>query len=199
MSQALRIAVADDEQDMRYYLQKIIPLAGHQVVATAENGKQLIEQCRATHPDVVITDIKMPDMDGIEAARNIYQDRPTPIILVSAYHDADLVERANADFVQAYLVKPIKQADLAPAIAVAVRRFQQLMAAHKEAQDLRQALEDRKVIERAKGIMMRRLGLEEQDSFHRLQRLASNRNRKLADIAHQVLGAEEIFQALERT
>jgi response regulator NasT len=198
MSRSLRIAVADDELDMRYYFQKIVPLAGHELVAVAENGRELVEHCRATHPDLVIADIKMPEMDGIEAARKICQEKPTPVVLVSAYHDPELVERAEAEHIHAYLVKPIKQADLGPAISLAVRRFEQFQALSKEADDLRRALEDRKVIERAKGVMMKRLGLEEHESFHRLQRLASNRNRKLVDVAHLVLAAEETFSSLER-
>src|SRR5260370_30021587 len=99
MNQGLRIAVADDEPDMRDYFQKILPRLGHQVVATARDGPELIEKCRACQPDLVITDIKMPDMDGIDAARHIYRDRPVPVILVSAYHDASLIERAGADHV----------------------------------------------------------------------------------------------------
>jgi AmiR/NasT family two-component response regulator len=198
MKSTLRIAVADDEPDMRDYFQRILPMAGHQVVAVAETGRQLVDQCRTALPDLVITDIKMPDMDGIEAARTINQEHEVPFILVSAYHDPELIERADADCILAYLVKPIKQADVGPAIAVAMRRFDQFRALRKEAGDLRQALHDRKIIERAKGIMMHRLRLDEPDVFHRLQKLASQRNRKLVDVAQSVLSAEETFQALER-
>src|SRR5205823_5440330 len=118
---------------------RILPLAGHEVVAVAENGRQLIEQCRAVQPDLVIADIKMADMDGIEAAEQICRERPTPIILVSAYYDPQLVARAEADHIYAYLVKPIKQVDLGPAITVAVKRFEQFKSVSKEAADLRQA------------------------------------------------------------
>ena len=162
MSRSLRIAVADDEPDMREYFQKILPRLGHEVVAVAENGRELVEQCRAAQPDLVITDIKMPDMDGIDAAAQIYRERPVPVILVSAYHDAEFIRRAEADHIMAYLVKPIKQADLEPAIALAMRRFEQFQALRREAADLRQALEDRKVIERAKGLLMKKAGLDEQ-------------------------------------
>jgi two-component system, response regulator PdtaR len=197
MKSTLRIAVADDERDMRDYFQRVLPMTGHSVVAVAETGRQLVEQCRSTLPDLVITDIKMPDMDGIQAAEIINREQEVPFILVSAYHSPELIERAEADCIFAYLVKPIKQADMQPAIAVAMRRFDQLKALRKEAGDLRQALNDRKIIERAKGIMMRRLGLTEPDVFHRLQKLASHRNRKLVDIAQAILTAEETFQALE--
>jgi len=197
MKSALRIAVADDERDMREYFQHILPLAGHQVVAVAETGRQLVNQCREVLPDLVITDIKMPDMDGIEAAETINREQKLPFILVSGYHEQDLLERADVDCILAYLVKPIKQADVEPAIKLAMRRFDQIKSLQKEADDLRQALHDRKIIERAKGIMMRRLSLTEPDVFRRLQKLASHRNRKLVDIAQTVLAADETFQALE--
>ncbi|MGZ3396365.1 MAG: ANTAR domain-containing response regulator, partial [Isosphaeraceae bacterium] len=111
MDRHLRIAVADDELDMRDYLQAILPCFGHLVVAVASTGRELVEKCRQERPDLVITDIKMPDMDGIEAAARLCQLQSIPVILVSAYHDADLIARAMADHVMAYLVKPIKQAD----------------------------------------------------------------------------------------
>src|SRR3974390_654941 len=125
MDRHLRIAVADDELDMRDYLQAILPCFGHLVVAVASTGRELVEKCRQARPDLVITDIKMPDMDGIDAASLIYAEVPAPIILVSAYHDAELIARAEADHVLGYLVKPIKQSDLEPAIALAMRRFEQ--------------------------------------------------------------------------
>jgi response regulator NasT len=187
MNQNLRIAVADDEPDMRDYFQKILPRLGHRVVAVARTGVELVEQCRAQQPDLVITDIKMPDLDGIDAAVQIYRERPVPVILVSAFHEARLIERAEADHILGYLVKPIKQADLAPTIALAWRRFEQLQALRAEAADLRQALEDRKVIERAKGMLMREAGLNEPEAFRHLQKSASSQNRKLVEVATMIL------------
>ena len=191
MTQTLRIAVADDELDVRDYYQKVLPRLGHQVVSAARTGRELVEQCLSSRPDLVITDIKMPDMDGIEAAVALYRDNPIPVILVSAYHDPELIARAEADHILAYLVKPIKTADLEPAIALAMRRFAQFQALRQEASDLRQALADRKIIERAKGILMKRAGLDEQDAFRRLQKLASEKNRKLIDIASMIVTADE--------
>ncbi len=194
MTRPLRIVVADDEPDMRDYFRKILPRLGHQVLAAAETGRDLVDLCRKAGPDLVITDIKMPDMDGIDAASQIYQERPVPVILVSAYHDPELIARAEADHIMGYLVKPIKQSDLEPAIALATKRFEQFEALRKEAADLRQALEDRKIIERAKGLLMRKVGLDEQEAFRRLQKVAMDSNRRMIEVAHMVLTADDVFQ-----
>ena len=187
MTPVLHIVVADDEPDVRDYYRKILPRLGHNVVAAASTGTELIDLCRAHQPDLVITDIKMPDMDGIDAAVQIYRDKPIPVILVSAYSDEKLIERAEADHIMSYLIKPIKQADLEPAIALAVRRFKQFEALRHEASDMRQALEDRKIIERAKGILMKELSLSEAEAFRRLQKTASAKNLKLIEVAQLAL------------
>jgi response regulator NasT len=194
MTPALHIVVADDEKDMRDYFRKILPRLGHTVDAAAETGGELIAQCRAHLPDLVITDIKMPDLDGIDAAMKIYEERPVPVILVSAYSDTKLIERAEADHIMAYLVKPIKQSDLEPAIGLAMRRFQQFEELRREASDLRQALEDRKIIERAKGILMKELGLSEAEAFRRLQRGAMNRQTTMVELARWVLATSQAGQ-----
>ncbi len=191
---ALRIAVADDEQDMRDYFQKILPPLGYDVVSAAKTGRELVDDCNRLNPDLVITDIKMPELDGIEAATLIYQQRAIPVILVSAFSDKELIDRAEADHIMAYLVKPVKQADLEPAIALAIRRFQQFEALRLEAVGLRQALADRKIIERAKGILMKRASLDEQDAFRRMQKLASEKNKKLVEVAHMIVTFEEAVQ-----
>ena len=191
MSRSLRVAVADDEPDMLLYLRTTLPLLGHEVVAAARTGDELLAECRTAQPDLVITDIKMPGLDGIAAAAEIFRERPTPVILVSAYHDPELVERAGAECVFGYLVKPVKEADLPPAIAVARGRFEQFRALRQEADDLRQALEDRKLVERAKGVLMRRSGADEADAYRRLQKLATDRRCKLVEAARWVLTVED--------
>ncbi len=193
MTRVLRIAVADDETDMRDYFSTILPVLGHEVVGAAKTGRELVDLCRLAKPDLVITDIKMPDMDGIDAAAQLYRDTPVPVILVTAHHDPLTIRRADADYVMAYLVKPIKQADLDPAIAIAMRRFAQFQALHKEAADLKQALEDRKIIEKAKGLLMKKANLDESDAFRRLQKLASEKNKKLIEIARALVTAEEAY------
>lgn len=195
MNRSLRVAVADDEPRMRTYFEEILPRLGHTVVAVAQTGRDLLEQCRELKPDLVITDIRMPELDGLDAAAAIYRSHPVPIILVSAFHDAELIERAQRNHILAYLVKPIKQSDLEPAISIAMARFSQFAALREEAADLRQALEDRKIIERAKGILMRKAQLDEETAFRRLQKLATSKQRKLVDIAQTILTAEEAYQA----
>ena len=194
MTPACRIVIADDELDMRDYFRKILPRLGHSVAAVAENGEQLVDFCRFYRPDLVITDIKMPYMDGIEAALKIYEELPLPVILVSAYSDARLIERAEVDPIMAYLVKPIKQTDLEPAIRLAMHRFEQFEALRREAADVRQALEDRKIIERAKGVLMKELSLSEPEAFRRLQKTVSAKNLKLVEVAHLALTTAKAMQ-----
>jgi response regulator NasT len=194
MSGALEIAVADDEPRMRDYFQETLPLMGHRVTAAARTGRELIRACRDRRPDLIITDVKMPDMDGIAAAAAVCRGDPIPVILVSAYHDAELLGQARDGCMLAYLVKPIRQADLEAAIAVVMQRFEQFEALRKEAGELRQALEDRKVIERAKGVLMRVAGLDEPGAFRRLQKQARDHNQTLVEVARLILRADEAFR-----
>jgi AmiR/NasT family two-component response regulator len=197
MSESLRIAVADDERDTREYLEQMLIRLGHQV-ATASTGRELVDLCASFKPDLIVTDIKMPDLDGFEAAELANRVREVPVVLVSGHHGPELLKRVGADHIMAYLIKPISQQDVEAAIYLARIRFGQYLAVRQEAASLRQALEDRKQIERAKGIIMRRLGLGEEESFRRLRKLASNDNRKVIDVAQSVLEADTIFQALEK-
>jgi len=193
MSQSLRISIADDEPDMRDFFERMLPRCGHQVVSSAENGRQLVEHCRQVQPDLVITDIKMPELDGIEASDQINAERPVPVILVSAYHDPALIERAESNHVSGYLVKPISYADLQPAIAVAVKRFAELQSLRNENADLKQALADRKLIEQAKGVLMKVAGVDEKEAHRRLQSLAADLNKKLVEAAQQVIAMAKAF------
>ena len=197
MKKALRIAVADDERDVREYLQEALPRLGYEVAGVAETGRELTEKVRATRPDLVIADIKMPDMDGIEASMAFNKDQQIPVILVSAYHDAETLTRIGADHIMGYLVKPISEPDLKTAITLAMARFQHFQMLAKEASDLRQALEDRKLVEKAKGIVMKRLNVGEEEAFRRMRKQASDHNLKLAEVSRRIITAEEVFHELE--
>jgi response regulator NasT len=191
MNQPLRVVIADDEPRMRQFLSMALRQAGHEVVGAAGNGAELVQLSRREQPDLIITDIRMPEMDGIDAAAEIYEERPLPVILVSAFHDQELIDRASRNHVLAYLVKPVKGADLSPAIALATARFDEFEALRQEADDVRQALEDRKLIERAKGILMQRGSLDEPEAFRRLQKHAASRQIKLVGMARILIAAEQ--------
>ncbi|HZU36666.1 MAG TPA: response regulator [Gemmataceae bacterium] len=195
----LRIAVADDEPDMLMFFREVLPGMGHEVVAQAETGRELIQRCLETGPDLVITDIMMPDLDGLEAAATVNRQTQVPVIVVTAHHDADNLARgAGAAYVMSYLAKPVKPNDLEAAVRLAMLRFSHFQTLAQEAADLRQALEDRKQIERAKGAVMKRVGVDEEEAFRRLRKLASDQNRKLIDIARQVGKADEVFRQFDR-
>jgi two-component system, response regulator PdtaR len=191
MTSSLKIALADDEPLVLDTLEKMVTHLGHQVLFRVETGRNLVEQCKKNPPDLVITDIKMPDMDGLDAAAAIYELTPTPIIMVSGYHDREFIDRAQENHVLAYLIKPVAAEHLEPAIALAWRRFEEFKAAKSEAADLRKALADRKIIERAKGLMMKHLSIEEPEAFRRLQKLACSKNQKLVDVANMIVTAAE--------
>jgi AmiR/NasT family two-component response regulator len=194
----LRIAVADDEPDMRLFFREVLPHLGHEVVAEASTGRELVDCCRQTRPDLLITDVRMPEGDGVQAAAEVNRGGGVPVILVSAYHDADVLNRAGADHIMAYLTKPVKPVDLEAAVRLAMLRFGHFQALAREATDLRQALEDRKLIERAKGAVVKRVGVDEDEAFRLLRMWSSNHNTKLAEVARRVTAADEIFQELER-
>ncbi|MCI0478726.1 MAG: response regulator [Anaerolineales bacterium] len=187
---ALRILIADDESLRVMSLKGQLESLGHKVVAEASNGKEAIHLADELRPDLAILDIKMPEMDGIEAAQKIMAVRPIPIILLTAYSERELAERAASANVAAYLMKPVSEQDLLPAIALAVSRFKEFQSLHQEVDDLRDALETRKLIERAKGILMRRLGLSEEEAFRRLQRRSQNENKRLSEIAQAIITAD---------
>ena len=187
----LRVAIADDDAEVRRTIAAILGALGHQVVFAGATGRELLNHCLAQAPDLVMTDIDMPDMDGLDAAMAIYERSPAPVILLTAYCTSELIERAEHNHVLGYLVKPATQAQIEATIAVAVRRHQEFEALRKEAADLRQSLADRKVIERAKGLLMKHLGVDEPEAFRRLQKFASNKNKKLVEIAETIVTASE--------
>jgi two-component system, response regulator PdtaR len=191
--ESLRILIADDESIRLLSLRAQLSALGHTVVAEASTGREAVALSATTQPDLAIMDIKMPIMDGIEAAESITRTRPIPIILLTAYSEEQLVERAAQANIGAYLLKPVSEEDLMPAITLALARFRQFEALRKEVNDLREALEARKVIERAKGILMRRLDLTEEEAFQRLQHQSQATNRKLAQVAEAIVLADQMM------
>ena len=194
MSLSLKVVVADDEPDMREYFRDILPDLGHEVIGSAANGADLVAMCRALEPDMVISDIRMAGGDGLTAAKQIAAERFIPIILVTAFHDAETLAEASEEHIFAYLVKPVERSHIEAAIAVAWKRFQELEKLRKETTDLRQALEQRKLVERAKGILMKERGMTEDAAFRKLQKLSRDENRKMAEVAQMIILAHKAMQ-----
>jgi AmiR/NasT family two-component response regulator len=183
----MRVLVGEDETLIRLDLTGMLTSAGFEVCAEARDGVEAVELARSEQPDLAILDVKMPRLDGIESARRILDERPIPIVIVSAYTETSLVERAAEAGVFGYLSKPFREEDLLPAIATARARFGQLAAVRDQVETLAEALAARKVIERAKGILMAKDNLTEDAAFARLRKASQTSGRPLRVIAEAVV------------
>jgi len=186
-----RVIIADDESIIRMDLREMLTNLGYLVVGEAGDGRSAVNQARELRPDVVIMDIKMPDMDGIEAARLLTQERIAPVVLLTAFSQRDLVDRAKEAGVVGYLVKPFRESDLGPAIEVALARFSEFRALEKEVADLQETLETRKLVDRAKGILMDTQGLSEAEAFRKIQKMSMNTRKPMKEIAEAIILARE--------
>jgi two-component system, response regulator PdtaR len=183
----MRILIAEDETIIRLDLRQLLERAGYEVVAEAKDGEEAVALARSEEPELAILDVKMPKLDGIEAARRILEERPVPIVMLTAYGQQELVARAVEAGVFGYLVKPFREQDLLPAIAAARARHEELQALRAEAESLADALAARKVIEQAKGLLMDREQLREQEAFARLRKASQASGRPLKAIAEAVV------------
>jgi response regulator NasT len=183
----LRILVAEDETIIRLDLRELLERAGFEVCAEAKDGLEAVELARTEEPDLALLDVKMPRLDGIDAARRILDERPIPIVMVTAYGEQELVSRAVEAGVFGYLVKPFRESDLLPAIQTARARHEELVALRAEAQSLAEALAARKAIERAKGLLMEREGLTEPEAFARLRKASQISGRPLKVVAEALI------------
>jgi AmiR/NasT family two-component response regulator len=183
----MRVLVAEDETIIRLDLKDLLERSGFEVCAEARDGEEAIALARSEQPDVAIMDVKMPKLDGIEAARRILDERPIPIVMLTAYGQDELVQRAAEAGVFGYLVKPFREQDLLPAIRTARARHEELTALREEAESLAEALAARKAIERAKGLLMQRENLSEQEAFERLRRASQISGRPLKVVAEALL------------
>ncbi|MEO8827590.1 response regulator [Lapillicoccus sp.] len=184
---ALRVVVAEDEAIIRLDLAEMLAEVGYEVVGQASDGEQAVALVREHRPDVVIMDIKMPVLDGISAAEQIGKERIAPVIMLTAFSQKELVERARDAGVMAYIVKPFTQADLTPAVDIATSRWSELKALELEVADLGERLETRKAVDRAKGILMQRLKLSEADAFRWIQKTAMDRRLGMREVAEAVI------------
>jgi response regulator NasT len=183
----VRILVAEDETIIRLDLVEMLSRAGLEVVAEARDGLEAVALARSERPDLAVLDVKMPRLDGIEAARRILDERPIPIVMLTAYGQDELVSRAVEAGVFGYLVKPFRESDLLPALRTARARHEELAAIREQAESLAEALAARKVIERAKGLLMEREGLSEQEAFARLRKASQVSGRPLQVVAEAVV------------
>jgi AmiR/NasT family two-component response regulator len=183
----MRVLIAEDETLIRLDLRGMLEAAGFDVCAEAHDGVEAIELAASTDPDLAVLDVKMPRLDGIEAARRILDERPMPVVIVSAFTEESIVRRAAEAGVFGYLAKPFREEDLLPAIATARARFEQLTAVRDQVDSLAEALAARKAIERAKGLLMTNQGLSEQDAFARLRRASQVSGRPMRVIAEAII------------
>ena len=186
-SRATRILVAEDEAIIRLDLAEMLGEAGYDVVGQASNGEQAVEMARELEPDLVIMDVKMPVMDGITAAEEIGSAKICPVVMLTAFSQTELVERARDAGVMAYIVKPFTAVDLGPAIDIARSRWVELKALENEIADLGERLETRKAVDRAKGILMKKLKITEAEAFRWIQKTAMDRRLGMKEVADAVI------------
>lgn len=188
----MRVLIADDDPIIRLDLKQMLENLDYEVVAEAGDGQQAVKLAREHAPDVCILDVKMPVMDGIEAVSQITDEEIAPTILLTAYSDKELIDRAKDAGVFAYLVKPFKPSDLPPAIEVARSRFEQNRELGREVTDLSEKLEARKLIDRAKGILMEEFKLSESEAYRRIQLKSMNDRKSMREVAEAVILAKSI-------
>lgn len=188
---AARIVIADDEPLIRIDLRENLEGLGYEVIGEAADGRHAVELARKLRPDLVIMDIRMPEMDGIAALRVLTEENVAPVLLLTAYSDRELIQQAIDAGAIDYLVKPYRESDLQPSIELALARFNELRTLRNELQDVREALTVRKLVEKAKGLLMESQGLKEAEAFRRIQKLSMDTRKSMKDVAEAILLAHQ--------
>jgi AmiR/NasT family two-component response regulator len=193
MTERTRVIIADDESIIRMDLREMLTNLGYLIVGEVGDGRSAVNLAKELRPDIVIMDIKFEgdEFDGIEAARILTEEKIAPVLLLTAYSQRELVVRAREAGVVGYLVKPFREADLSPAIEVALARFGEFRAVEKQVGDLEQALETRKFVDRAKGILMDTQGLSEADAFRKIQKMSMNTRKPMQEVAEAIILAHQ--------
>jgi response regulator NasT len=192
MAQQLRLVIADDESIIRMNLKETLVGLGYLVVGEAGDGVSVINLARELRPDLVVMDIKMPKLDGIQAAKVLTEERIAPVLLLTAYSDRELVDRARDAGVVSYIVKPFRDGELLPAIEIALARYAEFREMDKEINNLKESLETRKLVDRAKGVLMDTQGLKEQEAFRKIQQLSMNSRKSMREVAQAILLTAQI-------
>ncbi|HET9126682.1 MAG TPA: response regulator [Propionibacteriaceae bacterium] len=182
-----RVLVAEDEALIRMDLVELLTDEGYDVVGQAADGEQALAMARELEPDLVVMDVKMPKMDGITAAEHIAEERIAPVVMLTAFSQRDLVERARQAGAMAYVVKPFDASDVVPAIEIALARFDEIRAVEDEVADLQERLDSRRVVEQAKGLLMEGLGLSEPEAFRFIQKTAMDLRKSMREVAQGVI------------
>ena len=186
-----RVLVAEDEALIRFDLVELLEEQGYQVVGQAGDGAKALELARQLKPDLVVMDVKMPKMDGISAAKHIAAERIAPVVMLTAFSQRDLVEKARQAGAMAYVVKPFDASDVVPAIEIAMGRFQEIKALDDEVSDLTERLNSRKIIDQAKGVLQEALGLTEPEAFRFIQKTAMDLRKSMREVAESVIAHKD--------
>lgn len=190
----LRILIAEDEPLILMSIKSYLERLGHKVVAEANNGETAIQLAAETKPDLILMDINMPNIDGIEAIKSINQEITVPAIIISGYHDSELLKRAQSVGVFSYLIKPVDEKIITAAIEMCMARFKEFQSLKADYNDVKDALAARKFIEKAKGILMDRYNLKEPEAMKLLQKKSKDNNIKIAEIAKEIIHADELLK-----
>jgi AmiR/NasT family two-component response regulator len=194
-----RVLVIDDHSPSRSLLTKTLNEGGFEVAGEGAKGSKALELCLKTAPDVVLLAVGLPDLDGIQVAKKIMEEKPTPIVLLTSRHDPKTIEAAKAAGVMAYLVKPFREEELFPVIELAISHFNELKSLRKENEELKRTLEARKTIERAKGFLMKHQRLSEAEAFSLMQKKSMDMRKPMVEIARAIILAEEMVEKRERS
>lgn len=189
-----RVLIAEDNELVSLTLEEQLSNLGYSVVGVARTGAEAVRMCAQLMPDIIIMDMQMPEMDGAAAAQQIGKQCPTPVIMLTAYSDADHIRKAESSGALAYLVKPVKAEELPPTIDVAVARFREIQQLREQVDTLQETIEARKVIERAKGILMQRRQIGGEEAYELMRQWARERQRKVKDIAQAIVDAESLLK-----
>lgn len=193
IQESCRIYFAHGDDAVRPVVSEMIKTLDHHLELVTDSGRELIAAVNESRPDLLISGVRLSDMDGIEALIECSKEEPVPGIIISKETDQDKVERALQDHVMAYLAEPVQQSDLRPAIFLVLARFKQFQELREENEELKESLARRKLVERAKGLLMKRSGLDEDEAYRKLQRMATDKRAKIGDIARTLVEADELL------